>query len=55
MAETDLTPGRQQPSAVDKLDSTHVEKIGNDKAGNTINEEELDPVVTPKTWVVVAV
>ena len=50
-------PGHQEPTAVDKLDSNEIEKIGNVKvdATSSTNEEELEPVVTAKTWMVVGV
>ena len=48
------TPGREEPTTVDKLDSHEIEKH-TEKTDNSVIEEELEPVVTPKTWLVVGI
>lgn len=58
---TTPTPGTQVPIAEDKLDEDKidgqkdkvVEKVDDDNADAA--SEEYEPVVTPKTWVVVGV
>ena len=43
------TPGHLEPDDQDKGDYV------NEKPTTFVHEEELEPVVTPKTWVVVGV
>lgn len=48
------TPGHKEATTIDKIDSDKVEQHA-EKTDNSVVEEELEPVVTPKTWLVVGV
>jgi hypothetical protein len=53
---TEPTPGHEEATPVDKLDSDKIEQHA-EKTSNSVleEEEEYEPVVTPKTWLVVGV
>ena len=56
---TEVTPGHKEPTSLDKLDNVakhhEIDEKGVRTTDDLAAEPEFEPVVTPKTWVVVFV